>query len=210
MSLWYEKGNIEVLQKLPPHKIVCVDVETTGIHPEVDEVLQIAILRGDGVNLFSSYFKPESHKSWYAAQRVHGISPYMVRDCPSIHSYAKDIEYSLANAALIIGYNLPFDLSFLKASEIAVGESKPLYFDVMRESAPVVGRWDADYKKFLWAPLSSCAQHYGYIFQAHNALEDARATLHCFWSMLNSNSNIQTKRCRQTYLDVVAHHASLR
>ncbi len=210
MQLWYETGDLGVLQKLSSQKIICVDVETTGTHPAVDEVLQVVLLRGDGAMLFSQYFKPEHHKSWISAQRINGISPAMVQDCPSIKSCSTTIEQLLVHASLIVGYNLPFDLSFLRAVGIRTRGARTLYFDVMREFAPVAGYWDRNCRRYAWVPLTYCARHYGCIFQAHDALEDARATLHCFRSMLEVNSDEKSNRQSRTYLDIVARYGKPR
>lgn len=37
MRLWYRTGDIGALHELARDKVVCVDVETTGLDPRVDE-----------------------------------------------------------------------------------------------------------------------------------------------------------------------------
>lgn len=78
MKLWYETGGVAALCELPRDRVVCLDVETTGLNPRADEVLRFAIVRGDGETLLSRYVRPVRHESWPAAQRVHGISPSTV------------------------------------------------------------------------------------------------------------------------------------
>lgn len=203
MRLWYKTGDVTALQELPQQTVVCLDVETTGLDPRADEVLQLAVVRGDGKVLEDRLLRPEHTTSWSHAQSTHGISPDVVRDCPTLVDVAPEVESALRGTHLIVGYNILFDLAFLKASGIRWDEV-PL-FDVMREYAPVEGRWDAARGSYAWVPLARCAARYGCRFRRHRALEDARAALHCFWAMLSPHSAMEPPGT--TYLDIVARYA---
>lgn len=206
--VWYRTGDVTALRGLPPNAVVCLDVETTGLNPRVDEVLQIALVRGDGEPLVSCYVRPERHSIWPSAQRVHGITPSMVEDCPPLASIKMKMEKVLEDAELIVGYNIVFDLSFIQAAGISVG-SAPV-FDVMREFAPVAGRWSANRQRFAWVSLAYCAQFYGIPLRAHDALEDACATLGCFWAMLEQGVTDRRPVSSRSYLDVVAGYSRAR
>ena len=56
------------------------DLETTGLNPAEDEILEAAIVTTDGDILFESRFKPACVTEWPKAQNVNGISPEMVAD----------------------------------------------------------------------------------------------------------------------------------
>ena len=186
MMLWYRTRDITALRELSRDRVVCLDVETTGLDPRSDEVLQVALVRGDGEVLLSRYVRPEHHSSWPLAQRTHGISPSMVEGCPSLASLKPEIEEAFEDVDLIVGYNVAFDLLFLRAADISIGKAP--VFDVMREFAPVAGRWDADSHRYAWVSLAYCARYYGVSLLAHDALGDARATLACFWAMIGRDS----------------------
>ena len=200
MKLWYRAGDIAALRELPRDRVVCLDVETTGLDPRTDEVLQIALVRGDGETLLSRYVRPVRHESWSSAQRVHGISPSMAAGCPPLSSLVADVEKIFESANLIVGYNVDFDLAFLEASGMSCG-SAPV-FDVMREFAPVAGRWDGARRRYAWTSLEACARYYGYRFRAHDALEDTRATLYCFWAMLGRAPGARRSVQGRSYLDI--------
>ena len=38
-------------------KIICIDIETTGLDPANDEILQISIINGRGKTLYNSYIR---------------------------------------------------------------------------------------------------------------------------------------------------------
>lgn len=114
-----------------------IDVETTGLVPGRDEILEIAILDGRGKVLFHRLAKPIRVEEWPRAEEVNGISPAMVEGENPISSYAAEIESILERAMEVYGYNIGFDLGMLAAAGIArslladfrAGAGKPI--DVM-------------------------------------------------------------------------------
>lgn len=205
MGLWYRTGDITALCELSRDRVVCLDVETTGLDPRTDEVLQVALVRGDGEVSLSRYVRPEHHSSWPLAQHTHGISPSMVEGCSPLASLKPEIEGILEDMDLIVGYNVAFDLSFLQTAGISFGNAS--VFDVMREFAPVAGRWDADRQRYVWVSLAYCAAYYGVPLRAHDALGDAQATLGCFWAMIGRDSARNRPTSSRSYLDVVARYS---
>jgi len=205
MRLWYRTGDITALRELSRDRVVCLDVETTGLDPRSDEVLQVALVRGDGEVLLSRCVQPERHSSWPLAQRTHGISPSMVEGCSSLALLKPEIEEFFEDMDLIVGYNVAFDLLFLQTAGISFGNAS--VFDVMREFAPVAGRWDADRQRYAWVSLAYCAMYYGAPLRAHDALGDAQATLGCFWAMIGRDSVRNRPIPSRSYLDVVARYS---
>jgi DNA polymerase III epsilon subunit-like protein len=48
----------------------------------------------------------------------------------------------------------------------------------------VAGEWDPERGGYKWKSLKFCADWYGYTnYKPHDALEDVRATLHCYYAM---------------------------
>lgn len=131
-----------------------------------------------------------------------------MKGCRPISAYARALERSLIGARLVVGYNVAFDLSFLRASGIEVGHAP--VFDVMREFAPVAGHWNVWERKYAWVTLEHCARHYGISCQAHDALADAQATLHCFMAMLERGDQKASLSEAKSYLDVVGRYARVR
>lgn len=162
-----------------PEKVMALDIETTGFHAPEDEVLSLAIIDGTGKALFHGSFKPEHNTDWPQAQAVNGISPEDVAGCPPLAGRAQEINSTLARAAVIVGYNqIGFDLPFLAAFDIRPPKDA-LLADVMLDYAELNGEWDTKHQDWKWQKLTACAAHYEYQYQAHDSLEDARATLYC-------------------------------
>lgn len=183
---WYKKGDVSKISSVPAERVVCFDTETTGVNPGRDEILQLSVVDGNGTVLFSDYVRPERRKSWPKAQEVNGISPSMVKGKRTIAELLPELDAIFSQAGVLVAYNIEFDAAFLERAGVSL-PSCP-WFDVMKEFAPVGGRWNERHEDFGWVKLAECARHYGYRFNAHDALEDARATLHCFRAMLEDEA----------------------
>lgn len=165
-------------------KIVCIDIETTGLDPQEDEILQISIINGRGKTLYNSYIRPEHKREWKEAEEINKIGWEAVKNAPTLRHEKWKIEKILKKAGLIIGYNQKgFDLPFLAAKGIDTAVKGRIY-DVMLEFAYIVGDYNEEYGNYKWKPLTYCAKYYGYTnYKAHDALEDVRATLYCYFAM---------------------------
>ena len=59
---------------------VFFDIESTGLDPVRDEILQLSIINENEEVLFSDYIRPVRHKTWNEAEKINHISPEMVKD----------------------------------------------------------------------------------------------------------------------------------
>lgn len=164
---------------LPPR--IVLDTETTGLDSRRDELVQIAILNADtGEAVLSTYVRPVWTLEWPDAQPIHGITPEMVADAPTLAELHLTLRAIFGTARQIIGYNTFFDLSFLEPYGIVPwGE----IVDVMMDFAPIYGEWSDYYEDYRWQSLSTCAAYFGYDWgedKNHNSLADCKATLFCY------------------------------
>lgn len=176
---WYATKKASKLPSMDKSKILVFDVETTGLSATLDEIIQITILDGYGCVLFSSYIKPTRHKVWPGAQRTNGIQYSMLKDSPTFKKVKNGIQEIFNNASLVVGYNVDFDIDFVEAAGIIVGGTR---FDVMTAFASY--RADIEHSFYRRCKLTECAEYFGYSFNPHDATEDAKATLHCFNSLI--------------------------
>lgn len=75
--------------------------------------------------------------------------------------------------------------------------------DMMLEFAPIAGERDPAHGGYKWKSLKFCADWYGYAnYKPHDALEDVRATLYCYYAMQRGENKgicgITNKACRYT------------
>lgn len=163
--------------------IISIDTETTGLNPEEDEIIQFSSVDMQLNVLGDFLIKPMFHTSWKDAEKINGISPETVMDCPTILERKTEIERLLNRADLIVGYNIAFDLAFLTAESINVPDVQTL--DVKKIFESVMNETASDGISLKWQSLIRCAEFYGYNWQGkpHGALSDAKATMFCFKKM---------------------------
>lgn len=155
---------------------VIFDTETTGTNARYDDILQLSIIDEDGNTLFNDYFHPVHRQSWPDAQRVNHISPEMVADKPTFEERKAEIQKIFNQADELIAYNAQFDMGFLRAAGIRFRRDVPVS-DPMLDFAEIYGDWNEYYGNYRWQRLTTAAAYYGYEYDAHDALEDVRATL---------------------------------
>lgn len=162
-----------------PSKILVYDLETTGLQAGSDEIIQLAIVDGNGNELINTYIKPMHKRKWDKAEAVNGISPEMVKDAPVMPALLNKIQELIYDAEWLIGYNsTKFDDNFLKAAGLDLSSVKE--YDVMLEYAERYNPYDEYHGNRKWSKLIEAAHRWGYRFPAHDALNDAKATLFVF------------------------------
>lgn len=94
---------------------VVIDVETTGLNPEVDEIIQIAAVRFSDfvpVTSWSTFVKP-TRSIPAEVTAINGITDDMVITAPKIHEVLGSLIEFVGKTTPLVGHNLPFDLHFL-------------------------------------------------------------------------------------------------
>lgn len=157
--------------------LIVLDVETTGLSDELDEILTLSICDGYGKVLFDKRFKPTHKTSWPEAERVNGISPESVKDCPCISECLEEIQAIIDNADEILGYNVGFDLNFLESAGVDI-DRKKYKREPMCDFAEVYGQLN-DYGDYKWQKLTTAADYIEYDWEgvAHTSMADVLATL---------------------------------
>ena len=179
-----ERANhFQKLLDINRENVRCLDIETTGLDKNADEVLQLSIIDGNGKILFNDYIKPTYKTQWPEAARINHITCEMVADKQTIEELLPEINRVMSGAELIVGYNSErFDIPFLKNKGVAFPDDAE-QADVMRLFAIIYGEKDTYRGGYRWQKLTTCANYYGYQFNAHDSLEDIKATLFCFYKI---------------------------
>ena len=153
---------------------VVFDLETTGISPYSDKVVEISAVKvkdGEVVDEFTSLVNPECHIS-EDASAVNGIYDYMVADEPTFEEVLpKFIEF--IEELPLMGHNIQaFDLTFIyrDCKEILGAVPDNDYIDtvlIARKCMPEMAH----------RRLTDLATHFGISIEgAHRALKDSRMT----------------------------------
>jgi DNA polymerase-3 subunit epsilon len=107
-------------------RIVIFDCETTGIDTANDQIIELCLQLG---------LEAESVRTWRirpvveiqpAAQAVHGIAMAELEGCPSFGEVADQIAEVFAEADIIVGYNVAFDIEMLQAEYARLADGRTL------------------------------------------------------------------------------------
>jgi DNA polymerase III epsilon subunit family exonuclease len=105
-SKWHELGPFTVF-----------DVETTGMSPVNDRIVEIAAIRVDADGIHSRFHSLVNPKMRISDEviRIHRITNEMVENAPSFPSVGKDF-MSFVQDSTLVAHNGRFDLAFLQES----------------------------------------------------------------------------------------------
>jgi DNA polymerase-3 subunit epsilon/ATP-dependent DNA helicase DinG len=148
--------------------IVALDLETTGLDPQTDAILEIGARRFDGNRVedeFSTLINPGRHIPEFISGLT-GISDEMVRQAPSIRDVLEGLVAFIGDSP-ILGHNIQFDLSFFKKYKLFELNERLDTYELAAVLLPSANRYN----------LGSLVQALGVALPAtHRALDDARAT----------------------------------
>ncbi len=167
-SKWHELGPFTVF-----------DVETTGMSPVMDRIVEIAAIRVDidGIHSrFHSLLNPGMSIPDEVI-RIHRITNEMVLSAPSFPSIGKDF-MSFAEESTLVAHNGRFDLSFLQESLHRHGI--PLWDGKTMDSIAIIRH---AYPGLPSYSLQSLQRHFSLGTgdgQAHRAFTDVEWTLEIF------------------------------
>lgn len=167
---------------MPTNTYVFVDVETTGLNPQRDAIIEVAaIVWRDGKTLetFETLINPNRPIPTEITQ-ITGIDDNMVADAPAMFSVRTQLKRIIADHVLV-GHNVGFDQSFLQAERLALNNYRVDTVTLASILAPEIGRYS----------LENLITHFGFArFQDHRALNDARHTLSLFEVLLDRAARI--------------------
>ena len=170
-----------------PHDYVVIDLETTGLSPVYDEIIELSALKvinGNIEDKFSTLVKPEnryiddSGNELYVDEfitELTGITNEMLDDAPSFADiYGKFLNFVDDN--IIVGHNVNFDINFIYDSLVRISEVKfkNNFCDLLRISRKI-------FPEFPNHKLSTVASElHVFVSEAHRGLADCITTFKCF------------------------------
>lgn len=150
---------------------VCVDVETTGLNPKVEKIIEIGavkVINGEMTDRFQSFMNP-GRKLEARIVALTGITDEMIADAPTAKEVMPRFQEFCGDLP-IMGHNLSFDYGFLKRAMV----NERLTFEKQGLDTLKIAR------KYLpeleSRSLESLCKHFQIEHTAHRALGDALAT----------------------------------
>lgn len=181
---------------------VALDLETTGLDPERDRIIEIGAVRftvdGDEVESFQTLVNP-GRALPYFAERLTGIASSEVRGAPALSEVAGDLRGFVGDYP-VVGQNIGFDLAFLRREGIIFDGQA---FDTAAMSRFLVPGRQSRGLMDLAATLGVEAGDH------HRALADARTAAAIFVALLRRAGEIPAEQRHQLARLVSIHDPAL-
>jgi len=168
-----------------PSEFTVVDVETTGLDPENDRIIQVAAIRvgwdGTVIDSFDTVVRPENPETYeHGAEHIHGISADAVARGMPVGQAMSRLARSL-DGSILTGHNVRFDIGFLAAECRRAGVALTLspWIDTLWLARQL------DPEKQHSHRLGDLCNRYGIpVTKTHDALADATATAALLFRLL--------------------------
>ena len=161
--------------------VLFFDLELTGFYDR-DEIISISVVNGEGEVVMDTLVKPVHTKKWKKTEKIHGITPEMVQDSPTLAELEPKIKQMFAESESIIAYGISTDFSHIKT----------IYETEEEQNA-------------LHDKISCCANEFvRYIHEhhpevVHASLTDAMEVLDIAWDGIPHSSIADTIACKKVW-----------
>lgn len=187
-----QKGTL--INKYTPNYVI-FDLETTGISPNYDEVIEISALKvkgGEVVDEFNTLVNP-GRKIPFGATKVNGITNAMVAEAPAFsHVLAEFLDF--AEGLVLVGHNIArFDMKFIwRDAKQYFGEiPQNNYVDTLQVARKHLPKMEHH-------RLVDLAEHYGISSEgAHRALNDCYMNQKVYECMVAEMREAHQKRVEE-------------
>ncbi len=176
-TLTLDSNEVTHLLNLFPKGLVAVDLETTGLSPLVDKIIEIAAVKITEAGEISTYHQlinPLIEIPEFTIQ-FHGLTNDHLKLSPTIKKPLREF-WDFVGRYPMIAHNSTFDLGYLiKSSHDFQIDFPPLdIYDSCRFTRAVYKNKDAAPSNFK---LSTLSEYFGIELQHHVAMEDTLACL---------------------------------
>lgn len=159
--------------------LVAVDLETTGLNPSYDRIIEIGAVKFQGDEVLGEYqtlVNPKTAISPFITQLT-GITNEQVEDAPKLSDVLPDLDHFIGSAP-VVGHNVQFDLTFLRQAGLRLdnpGIDTYVLASVMLPNAP---RYNLNaLTSLLDVPIPDAA---------HRAANDCYGTMSLYLELWNS------------------------
>ncbi len=162
-------------------RVLFFDLELTGVYDH-DEIISVSITNAKGEVLMDTLVRPLRKKKWNRTEKIHGISPAMVQDAPTLDELIPEIKEMFANADNLIAFGVSTDYSHIKYIYDSVSEQEELHKKVRCASIEFV-RYQSEH----------------FPDNTHASLVDAMECLGIAWDGIPHSSIADTIACMKVW-----------
>ena len=162
---------------MDPSRVLFFDLELTGVYDH-DEIISISIVDGNEQLIMDTLIRPIHKKKWKRTEKIHGITPAMVQDAPTLAELTPQIKEIFANADNLIAYGVSTDYSHIK-NIYATKEEQLALYDKVRCCANEFVRYTHEHRPDV----------------GHAALVDAMECFGVSWEGIPHSSVADTFAC---------------
>ena len=179
-------------------KLICLDAEFA----DANEILELAVYDYEENQVYESLFRPERVKEWRNSQRIHHISPQMVKNKPTFAQCRADVQQLIDSTDYIVGFAVDNDVRMLERSGIeriderTVVDVRDIYWHCIAKHNGI---------GLNSVPgLASCAGELGIAFdeenKEHSAGGDTLVTLRCLKAMIRKDAPADEEEALRTLI----------
>lgn len=192
---------------------IMLDVETTGLNPEYDDLIEIGLLKVSNnkvVDEFSCLIKYDDYEIPYHIEYLTGITTKDMNQHGIYLDEALNKAYEFIGEHFILGYNTAFDINFMYDAFAKIGKTfSNDYFDILQLARKIEPNKPGH-------RLKDMCDYYSIERPSHRALDDCHKTKFVYdtllekhavnpavWSTakLNKNSELTSLRPRVEIVD---------
>ncbi|MBQ8344714.1 MAG: 3'-5' exonuclease [Clostridia bacterium] len=162
-------------------RVLFFDLELTGFYDH-DEILSITVVDGFGSLLMDTLVKPVRKTKWKQTEKIHGITPAMVVEAPTLAELTPEIKRMFGEAENIIAYGVSTDYSHIKKIYETEEEQEALHQKI-RCCANEFVRYTHELRPDV----------------KHASLTDAMACFEIEWEGIAHSSIADTLGCRKVW-----------
>ena len=162
-------------------KVLFFDLELTGVYHH-DEILSVSIVDGTGRIVMDTLVRPIHKKKWKQTEKIHGITPDMVTESPTLEELKPRLRELFDAADILIAYGISTDYSHIKYIYETEAEREALHKKA-RCAANEFVRFQSEH----------------YPDEVHASLSDAMARLGIEWDGVAHTSIADTIGCAKVW-----------
>ena len=128
---------LDISSSIKEQTFVALELETTGLDVQTEEIIEIGIVKFQGTNpidYYSSFVRPHRPIPW-VVQQMTGIDVDLVKSAPLFPELASKVIACIGQNP-IIGHNIGFDLSFLQKNGLLFDNSSVDTFEMAQIALP--------------------------------------------------------------------------